>query len=133
MTTKTANDPIFTELDFLRIVGLNNGQIPLELKYLLSDAEVLSSYSVPANVVTMNSKLVLRNTDNDNRQTVTLCYPHNANSNKGMFSVLSPIGISMIGRRVGDRIHWKTPDENTHSMVIEEILYQPEASGDHQV
>lgn len=133
MTTNIAPDPIFTELDFQRITGLNDGHIPLELKHLISDAEILSSYSIPETVVTMNTKLILRNTDDGNTQTVTLCYPHNADPNQGMFSVLSPIGMSMIGRRTGDCIHWKTPGGNSHSMVIEKILYQPEASGDYLV
>lgn len=133
MSTNITNEPIFTELDFLRITRLNNGKIPLELKHLLSDAEVLSSYSIPETIITMNSKLILRNTQDKSTQTVTLCYPDNADPNKGMFSVLSPIGMSIIGRRTGDCINWKTPNGNSHSMVIEQILYQPEANGDYLV
>lgn len=131
MSTYSHVDPIFTELDFTRILGLNGGQIPPKLKNLLSDAEVLSSYSIPENVVTMNTKLVLRSGEDGKCETVTLCYPVNAEPSLGMFSVLSPIGMSMIGRRVGEWISWKTPDEKTQKMLIEKILYQPEANGNY--
>jgi regulator of nucleoside diphosphate kinase len=130
MSTKTASDPIFTELDFLRISGLNNGQIPVQLKYLLSDAETLSSYSITEDVVTMNSQPILKDEGSDQRQTVTVCYPLKANPSMGMFSVLSPIGMSIIGRRVGEWISWSSPNGTTQSMMIEKIIYQPEANRD---
>ncbi|MNU03599.1 Regulator of nucleoside diphosphate kinase [compost metagenome] len=61
---------------------------------------------------------------------VTLCYPADANLAQGQVSVMSPLGLSLIGSRTGQLVTWTAPNQTEHSARIEEILYQPEAAGD---
>jgi regulator of nucleoside diphosphate kinase len=45
--------------------------------------------------------------------------------------VLSPVGMSLIGLRLGATAKWRTPGGEEGSAQIAEILYQPEASGEY--
>jgi regulator of nucleoside diphosphate kinase len=47
-------------------------------------------------------------------------------------SVLAPIGTAMLGYRQGDSFEWKVP-EGVRRFKVEEILYQPERSGDYHL
>jgi regulator of nucleoside diphosphate kinase len=65
-------------------------------------------------------------------QVVTLCYPQDAEPAAGFISVLSPVGISLLGLRA-DVARWQTPHGEECAAVIECIQFQPEASGDYHV
>ncbi len=98
----------------------------------LSRAEVVSSKDIPAGVVTMNSKVVLRDISTSEKMTYTLVFPRNADIGSGKISVLAPIGTAILGYSKGDIIEWKVP-AGKQRISIEEILYQPEASGDYHL
>ncbi len=95
----------------------------------LKAAHVVESKKVPANVVTMNSRLVYRDIEEDSSSEVTLVFPEEANLAQGKMSVFSPIGTALLGYAVGDEIEWTVP-AGTRKLKIEELLYQPEAAGD---
>jgi regulator of nucleoside diphosphate kinase len=44
-------------------------------------------------------------------------------------SVLTPLGIRLLGCRIGDVVEWPVR-RGVRRLSIEEILYQPEAAGD---
>ncbi len=98
----------------------------------LSRAEVVSSKDIPAGVVTMNSKVVLRDISTSEKMIYTLVFPRNADIGSGKISVLAPIGTAILGYSKGDIIEWKVP-AGKQRISIEEILYQPEASGDYHL
>ena len=58
----------------------------------------------------------------------SLVFPHSANINQNRISILAPIGTALIGYKIGDIIEWKVPG-GLRKLKVEEILYQPEASG----
>lgn len=62
---------------------------------------------------------------------VTLCYPQDAEPAAGFISVLSPVGISLLGLWAGDVARWQTPHGEECAAVIESIQFQPEATGDY--
>jgi len=95
----------------------------------LSNATVVDSKDVPADVVTMNSKLIIRDMDTSEEKTVVLVFPKMANMAKGAISVLAPIGTAILGYSKGDVIEWRVPS-GKRRFRIEDILYQPEAAGD---
>jgi regulator of nucleoside diphosphate kinase len=47
-------------------------------------------------------------------------------------SILAPLGTALLGFRVGDVVDWQMP-AGTRKLRIDEILYQPEASGDYHL
>jgi regulator of nucleoside diphosphate kinase len=95
----------------------------------LSRAEVVAPKDVPADVVTMNSKVSLRDLDTGDEMDITLVFPKDADITQDKVSVLAPIGTAMLGYRVGDVVEWTVPD-GVRRLHIEKVLYQPEASGD---
>ena len=95
----------------------------------LAKARVVTSEKVPPDVVTMNSKVVLRDLSSSETIHYTLVFPKDANIDEGAISVLAPVGTAILGYRVGDEIEWQVPS-GLRRLKIEEILYQPEAAGD---
>jgi len=119
-----------TKLDHGRLFKLNGGHPPDALTDVLDSAELIDSAQVRPDVVTLYSQ-VLVDVHTRRRQVVTLCYPQDAEPAAGFISVLSPVGISLLGLREGDVARWQTPHGEECAAVIECIQFQPEASGDY--
>ncbi len=100
-----------------------------DLQEELERANIVSSKQVPPNIVTMNSKVLLRDMDTSEEMTYSLTFPKHADIAQGSISVLAPIGTAILGYREGDVIEWPVPS-GRRRISIEKILYQPEAAGD---
>lgn len=98
---------------------------------LLDEAELVPSRAVDPTIVTMYSRVLLADTADGDRRALTLCYPADADVHADLVSVLSPIGSSLLGRRVGDVAHWLTPPGKMLGAEVIAILFQPEASGNY--
>jgi regulator of nucleoside diphosphate kinase len=72
-----------------------------ELGDLLSDARIGALEQLPADRVTIGSTVTYAEQPSGARQTVTLADPQRADAARGRISVLSPIGLALIGRRPG--------------------------------
>jgi regulator of nucleoside diphosphate kinase len=96
-----------------------------KLQRLLRTANVVAPSDVPEDVVTMNSQVRLRNDEDDIETDLFLVFPADARGSdvmKPKVSIFTQIGLSMLGRRVGDQI-----DDR---LRILDLPYQPEAAGD---
>jgi regulator of nucleoside diphosphate kinase len=82
-------------------------------------------------VVTMYSQVLLCDPRTGRQRKLTLCYPSDAEPAAGFVSVLSPVGSSLLGLRVGATARWRTPLGDTVEAEVLAILFQPEASGDY--
>jgi regulator of nucleoside diphosphate kinase len=98
----------------------------------LENLYIVSSVSMPPNVVTLNSRVRFRDLDSNIERILTLVFPGNANLSEGRISVSSPIGTAILGYAVGDIVQWKV-HSGTKNLRIEEVIYQPEASGDYHL
>jgi regulator of nucleoside diphosphate kinase len=94
----------------------------------LDRARVVAASEIPADVVTMNSKLALRDLDTGEEMMFTVVFPSEANADEHRISVLAPLGTAVLGYRAGDAIEWVVPGR-TRRIRIESVLYQPEAAG----
>lgn len=94
----------------------------------LDRAEIVPSSAVSPSVVTMRSRVVLRDGAGASRE-VTLVYPAQADPDDGRISVLAPLGRALLGASVGDHVEVST-GRGARRWVVEEIRYQPEAAGD---
>ena len=130
-----------TELDRQRLMDLiveaqsgeYRGSIYLEnLRGELDRAQIVPPQQIPGDVITMNSKVVVRDLDSGEDETYTLVYPEQANAAEGKISILAPIGTAMLGYRIGDVFEWEVP-AGKRRLRIEKILYQPEAAGDYEL
>lgn len=94
----------------------------------LSRAIPVQPQDVPADVVTMNSTVRLKDLDTGKDVVYTLVYPEDADVEAARISVLAPIGTALLGYRVGDEIDWKVPS-GTRRFRVEAVVFQPEAAG----
>jgi regulator of nucleoside diphosphate kinase len=120
-----------TELDFSRLTKLADQRHPPVLSDILANAEVTRSRDVQADVVTMNSRVELVDVHTHRRQVLTICYPQDAQPTVGFISVLSPVGMGLLGLRTGDVARWPTPHGEECAATVESIQFQPEATGDY--
>jgi regulator of nucleoside diphosphate kinase len=102
------------------------------LEIELSRGQLVAPTDVPADIVTMNSKVCLKDLDTNEEMTFTLVFPRDADITQLKMSVLAPIGTAMLGYRSGEIFTWKVPD-GVRRLQVEKVLYQPEASGDHHL
>jgi regulator of nucleoside diphosphate kinase len=127
---------VLTELDHVRLTTLSGRGVRDRLRKsqsidaVLDEARVVSSRKVPSDIVTMYSQVLLRFADGVERK-LTLCYPHDGEPQFGFVSVLSPIGLSLLGQQVGATVRWQSPDGTDRTAEVDAILFQPEASGDY--
>ena len=103
-----------------------------DLEDELERGKVVKSQDIPSNVITMNSKIRLRNINTQEEMIYWLVFPGNADANQGKISILAPIGTALLGCKVGDIVKWKVPAGLT-KLKVEDILYQPEAAGDYHL
>jgi len=103
-----------------------------DLEQELNRANIVEPESIPADSITMNSKVLLKDLDTGEETTYTLVYPEDVNLAENKISVLAPIGTAILGFREGDVIDWKVP-AGTVKLRVEKILYQPEAAGDYHL
>jgi regulator of nucleoside diphosphate kinase len=101
-----------------------------ELDEELDRAEIVKPEDIPTDVITMNSRFRLNNLDSGEEVVYTLVFPAKADSKNGKISILAPVGIAVLGYRVGDTVEWKVP-AGLKRLRVEEIVYQPEAAGDY--
>jgi regulator of nucleoside diphosphate kinase len=95
----------------------------------LERAELVAAAEVGPKVVTMNSRVRIMDPDTGEARTVTLVYPGEEDSRHGKVSVVTPLGIALLGLPAGARMAWRTLDGRTKSVAVLEVPYQPESHG----
>ncbi|OGB43077.1 MAG: transcription elongation factor GreAB, partial [Burkholderiales bacterium RIFCSPHIGHO2_12_FULL_67_38] len=111
--------------------NLHSEQLPPELVDTLDSLDLVPSREIPPDIVTMYSQVIVEDLASKKRQKLTLCYPNDAEPHQGFISVLSPVGASLLGQRVGAIARWRTPNGDGCAAEIVTLLFQPEASGDY--
>ncbi len=100
------------------------------LREELERAEIVEPADVPANVVTMNSRVRFVDESTKKESEVTLVFPNQADADSRRISVLAPIGSALLGLAVGATIDWPLPGSRTRKLRVVAVTYQPEAAGD---
>lgn len=83
-------------------------------------AEVLPDEDTTREVVRMGSTLEYETTGGDKR-IVTLVFPGEEDIAAGKVSILTPIGIALIGLSTGDAISWSSLGGRTHQLTVTRI------------
>ncbi len=102
-------------------IGSTEARHARRMQQLLKRGFLFACRRIPYSVVTMNSQVQLRSL-RGTRFAVTLVYPQDADKKQRKISVLSPLGMSLLGRAAGQSL--------SRNLVIEKIIYQPEIAGD---
>jgi regulator of nucleoside diphosphate kinase len=115
---------IVTEADFANLSLLESP----ELKRKLAAAKRVSSDDAPPHLVTMNSMVSYRDMATGGRGEVQVVYPQDARSRAAdRASVLSPLGLALLGARRGDTVEYAAGG-GRRRLHVEHVLHQPESS-----
>jgi regulator of nucleoside diphosphate kinase len=95
----------------------------------LRRAVVVPSEQIPADVITMRSRVRLLDLDDGSTHEYTIVYPDEADLAAGRISIVAPVATAIIGCREGDEVEWDVPG-GRRRFKVEAVLYQPEAAGD---
>ncbi len=60
-------------------------------------------------------------TDAGEDRTVTLVFPHDADISAGKISILTPIGVALIGLSAGQSIDWEARDGRIRRLTVESV------------
>lgn len=127
---------VITINDYEKITGLmefnpsqnQSPEIAGRLWKALNGAKRIPQEHVSANVVTMNSRVRVRQLGSGRETELTITYPDEANIREKKLSVFSPAGVALLGCREGDIATWQIPN-GVGRFRIEKVIYQPEAEG----
>jgi regulator of nucleoside diphosphate kinase len=96
----------------------------------LDSAKLFSQNEIAKNVITMNSRVRLKDVTTKRVAEITITYPQDADARARRVSVFSEIGLGLLGQKENDIVSWRIPS-GTGRFQIEKIIYQPEAAGDY--
>ena len=127
---------ILTSLDLDRLEALLDSMPAnafagrAELQAELERAEIVAPDQVPPDVVTMNSTVRFTIAETGETFRLTLVYPKDVGGDAGRISVLAPVGSALLGLAVGDEMQWPRPGGGVSTVRVDEVVYQPERSGE---
>lgn len=79
-----------------------------KLHYDVSQGHVVSVDEIPSDVVTTNSHVVLKEVASGEEFSLTLVFPEEADPYRHLVSILTPMGASFIGRKMGETVECRT-------------------------
>ncbi|MES2989738.1 MAG: nucleoside diphosphate kinase regulator [Pseudomonadota bacterium] len=116
-----------TECDALYALALaiqaKNPERAAMLLAELDRAKVHVAGKLPKDVVTMNCQVEFLDEASGTTRTIELVYPHEANIDAGRVSILTPVGIGLIGMAAGSAIMW--PDREGHTRLLRILSVAP--------
>lgn len=126
--------------DYDRITGMienasRHAKIPATVDRLLTNlrgARMLPQENISQDIITMNSRARLTELSSGKEVEIAVTYPQDADNLLNKVSVFSPIGIVLLGSKVGDTVSWKVPS-GIGQFRVDRVTYQPEAVGDYHL
>jgi regulator of nucleoside diphosphate kinase len=112
----TISEEDFTRLHVLR----GHAQLAAELQ----NAVVVKPQCIPPDVVTMNSRVRFEDKSTGEIRDVTIVFPKDADGSAGKVSVLSTVGMALLGLAVGRSVLWPFPDGTTRELLVLKLIYQ---------
>jgi len=97
----------------------------------LDRADVLEPEDMPPDVVTMHSTVCFTMLESGKTSTLTLVYPKEmgAHEEAGKVSIFAPVGVALLGLRVGDQFQMPSPSGQV-TVRVDAIAFQPESAGE---
>jgi len=74
----------------------------------LTAAKLVNRSRLPPDVVTIGSDVLYRHQHSARNLRVTLSWPEQADISLGRISILTPVGVALLGLAAGDRFQWTT-------------------------
>jgi regulator of nucleoside diphosphate kinase len=128
---------ILSEYDFLRLKGIlerlrespqaDNRQLSV-LEAKLAAATVVPPEFLREDAVSLNSKVRFTDLKACRQWVYTVVFPAESDIEREKVSVLSPIGLALLGAKAGEVVDCQA-SLGLLRLRVEEVLFQPEAAG----
>ncbi|WP_417598564.1 nucleoside diphosphate kinase regulator [Pararhodobacter oceanensis] len=118
--------------DLAHIEGLAEGAFgrnPALADRLLEElgrARIVEPADMPRDVIGIGSRVTYRDEATKQTRRVTLVYPENADITRDMISVMTPIGVALLGLAEGAAFHWDTRDDERRMLTVIHVEADPE-------
>ena len=88
------------------------------LKIQLKKAKQVTRKNLPMDVVTVDCKVLVKNTVTNEEEIYTFVAPDRAKRRNNTASILSTMGLALVGCKVGDVINWNFNNEEKQLEII---------------
>jgi regulator of nucleoside diphosphate kinase len=131
-----AKNIVITEADYVRLRRLvessrlfrqHDAKHLDDLEQELERAAIMKAGEVPSDVVTMNSRVRVKDLNSGRVTTYQIVFPREADIAKNRISVLAPIGTGLLGYSAGATIEWQVPSGRRRFRILA-VEYQPQAA-----
>ncbi|MBN50578.1 MAG: nucleoside diphosphate kinase regulator [Spongiibacteraceae bacterium] len=119
------NELIISESDYeklSRLVEVSRSDATVALDEELLKADVYRDSLMPSDIVSLYSTTHIKDVKTGNKRIVTIVMPWESNVTEMRISILSPVGIILIGARVGAVIDWPLLNNRSTKLEIVEVL-----------
>ncbi|MEX3314216.1 nucleoside diphosphate kinase regulator [Sulfitobacter sp. PS-8MA] len=80
-------------------------------------AQIVAPQQMPGDVVGIGSRVTYRDETTGHEKSVTLVYPEDADITRARVSVITPIGVALLGLRERASFYWDTRRETRQRML----------------
>lgn len=94
----------------------------------ISRARIVARAKMPANVVSIGSTVTYRDETTGLEKSVTLTFPENADISCQRVSLMTPIGVALLGLAEGAEFFWDTRDDQRRTLTVIRVE-QPDLEG----
>lgn len=125
MSKNYRTELLLSESDFKKLshlVDISRSTATDELDNELAKAEVCSDVELPETVVALYDCVHFRDLKNDRHREITIVMPWEASLTQLKISILSPVGIALIGETVGARVVWPLLNGARSELEVIEIV-----------
>ena len=92
-----------------------------ELETEIKKAKLVTKEELPSDVVRLNSTVTIKDEINQKIMQVMVVTPDKANIKQMKISIMSPMGIALIGFRKGQKIKWQVPAGKKTFTILEVV------------
>lgn len=84
----------------------------------ISRARVVARDKMPKDVVSIGSTVTYRDETTGQEKSVTLVFPENAEIAQQRISLMTPIGVALLGLSEGAAFYWDTRDNQRRTLTV---------------
>ncbi|TNF19791.1 MAG: nucleoside diphosphate kinase regulator [Rhodobacteraceae bacterium] len=89
-------------------------------------ARIVTPGKMPPNIVSIGSTVTYRDESNGVERTVTLTYPEDADIARQRISLVTPIGVALLGLAEGAVFHWDTRANQRRMLTVIRVENTPD-------
>ena len=95
-----------------------NPSLAQKLLKEVARARIATAEKMPETAVSIGSTVTYRDEDTGQQNTIVLVFPSDADISQRKVSLMTPIGVALLGLNQGDSFHWETIDKQHRTLTV---------------